>query len=187
MIKNKTIFNNLGSVVDQDGVIHRPEEGKDYRITIEEFQSEDDVDENEAQPFMNEFTFIKSFRGNGIMLTEKLTPPEVYAVVFLTDFICYKDCVLRKNGNLNGHALDVRELSNLIGIKYETFRKTMGSLKKKGVIGYHSTGSEGNLVKLITVNPYIFLRGCKIQPWIANFYANTEWANLDTRIVKKNI
>jgi len=57
--------------------------------------------------FQETATFIKSFRGNGVMLKKYLTPIEIATVVFLTDFICYDDCVLRKNGDKRGKALSI--------------------------------------------------------------------------------
>ena len=82
--------------------------------------------------------------------------------------------------------MTIRDLSDLIGIKYETFRKTMTSLKNKQVIGYHTTGdqSNGTKIKWITVNPYIYLRGTKVANWVDDFYAETEWAKLKRQKVK---
>lgn len=175
----KTVLNNVGNVVDPDGVALVAPEGRKYKITLEEYL-EEDIEEENIDFFMDDITFIKSFRGNGIMLNEKLTYVEIATVVFLCDFICYTDCVLRKKGNKNGAPLTVRDLADLMGIKYETFRKTMSSLKKKQVIGYHSTGDEEtkNEIKWITVNPYIFFRGIKVENWVKDFYADSEWAKM---------
>ena len=131
---------------------------------------------------MNDVTYIKSFRGNGIMLDQKLTNAEISATVFISDFICYKDCVLRKNGDTRGHALDIRELAELRGAKYDAFRKTMYSLKSKGVIGFHTT--EGT--NWITVNPFIFCRGNSVSAWVIDFYKDTEWANIVRQKVRES-
>ena len=181
----KTVLNSVGNVVDPDGVKLTPDDGRKYKITLEEY-FEEEVKEEKENYFMDDITFIKSFRGNGIMLNEKLTYVEIATVVFLCDFICYSDCVLRKNGNKLGTPLSVKDLSELMGVKYETFRKTMGSLKKKQVIGYHSTGDTdtNNEVKWITVNPYIFFRGQKVENWVKDFYAETDWAKIPRQKMK---
>lgn len=183
----KTVYNDDQTEVfsNTTGEIHQFESPR-RRITIEEYFDEEINSSNTSEYFMTDITFIKSFRGNGIMLNQKLTNPEIAAVVFLCDFICYEDCVLRKNGNKKGHALTVKELSELIGIKYETFRKTIGSLKKKQVIGFHSTGdaSTNNSIKWITVNPFIFCRGTKVEHWVIEFYAKSEWAELERQRIK---
>ena len=87
----RTVFNGQGKVVIEDtGELHQLE-SNDYKITIEEYLGEDDESENDSDYFMNDVTFIKSFRGNGIMLNQKLTNPEIAAIVFLCDFVCYED------------------------------------------------------------------------------------------------
>ena len=133
---------------------------------------------------MENATFIKSFRGNGIMLNEKLTNSEIATVVFLTDFICYDDCVLRKNGDIRGNALSIQDLAELYNVKYNTFRKTMYSLRDKEVIGFHSTGDSENGNRWITVNPFIFCRGIEISAWVIDFYSNTEWAKIVRQQIK---
>ena len=186
----KTVYTNdeVNVVNELTGELHNFE-SKSHRITIEEYLEDDDENDECSDFFMNDITFIKSFRGNGIMLNQKLTNVEIAAVVFLCDFICYEDCVLRKNGNKKSAPLSIRDLSNLIGIKYETFRKTMSSLKKKQVIGIHSTGDvvDGNSVKWITVNPYIFCRGIKVEKWVIDFYSTTEWAALERQKMKSYV
>ena len=65
----------------------------------------------------------------------------------------------------------------------------MSSLKKKQVIGIHSTGDvvDGNSVKWITVNPYIFCRGIKVEKWVIDFYSTTEWAALERQKMKSYV
>lgn len=126
---------------------------------------------------MTNITFLKMFRGNGIMLDKKLTYSEIAALVFLSDFICYSDCVLRKGGNKQGHALSIEELAKLRNVKYDAFRKTIYSLKNKEVLGFHNTGNT-NEPLWITINPFIFCRGIKISKWVYDFYSETEWAKI---------
>jgi hypothetical protein len=136
-----------------------------------EIKTQSEIDK-ELQSFGNN-NFLKMFRGNGAFMKNKLSNNEIATIVFLSDYICFNDCVLRKNGDARGHALSIRELSDLIGISYDNFRKTMSSLKTKQVIAVHSTGNANNETKWITVNPYIFFRGSRVEHWISEFYKNT--------------
>ncbi len=119
------------------------------------------------------------------MLNKILTNAEIAAVVFLTDFICYEDCVLRKNGDKRGKALTIKDLADLYGYKYNSFRKTMYALRDKEVIGFHETGSKENETRLITMNPYIFCRGVEVSCWVVDFYSNTQWAKIVRQQTKK--
>jgi len=142
-------------------------------IEEKERQTQSEIDK-ELKTFGNN-NFLKMFRGNGVFMKKELTNNEIATIVFLSDYICYNDCVLRKNGDIRGHALSIRELSDLIGISYDNFRKTMSSLKNNQVIAVHSTGNANNETKWIAVNPYIFFRGSRVEHWISEFYKNTKW------------
>ena len=59
----------------------------------------------------------------------------------------------------------------------------MRSLKKKGVVGYHETGSiipdcDSKLNKVYTVNPYIFFNGKNVNKTLYAFYSNNGWKEL---------
>lgn len=180
----KTTINGIKTTLIDNGTGEKIfEVGENSKITLEEFFNEEDNPDNPVS-FMQCITYIKSFRGNGVAMNQRLTNAEIAALVFLGDFVSYGDCVLRKNGNKLGTPLSVKDLSNLIGIKYETFRKTMYSLKKNQVIGFHNTGDLDNSIKWITVNPYIYCRGGKVAPWIADFYKDTIWAKLERQQIR---
>lgn len=167
---------------DNDNIVYR-------KITVEELFEESD-EEKENLRFMDDTTYIRNFRGNGVLFREFLTPQEVQLALFLGDFVCYQDCILRKNGNKQSDIpLTIEDLYVLYGggLKFGTFRKQMGSLKKKEVIAYHSSGIPelGNKTRCITLNPYIFCRGMNVDKWISNYFSNTMWANVTRQKVKK--
>ena len=173
----RTIFNNTGMVVDdQTGEIL--DIGSDYRIIVEQKVPKDEEEENIR--FKTDCTFSKLFNGVELELDKRLTNPELAALIFLVHFVCYKDCVLRKNGNSRGHALTIKELAEIREMKYDTMRKIMNSLKDKDVIGYHIRGGQ----KWITVNPFILCRGIEFEPWIIKFYEDSIWAKLPCQTVK---
>ena len=157
------------------------------KITVEELFEEPEIENNEAR-FMDDTTYIRSFRGNGVLFRQLLTAEETQLALFLQDFVCYNDCVLRTNGNKQGNPLTLDMLASMYGLKYDTFRKIMSSLKNKEVVTYHKSGSaspEKNKMKCITLNPYIFCRGMEVDKWISDYFSNSQWANFERQKIKK--
>lgn len=157
------------------------------KITVEELFEEPEIENNEVR-FMDDTTYIRSFRGNGVLFRQLLTAEETQLALFLQDFVCYNDCILRTNGNKQGNPLTLDMLASMYGLKYDTFRKIMSSLKNKEVVAYHKSGSaspEKNKMKCITLNPYIFCRGMEVDKWISDYFSNSQWANFERQKIKK--
>ena len=157
------------------------------KITVEELFEEPEIENNEVR-FMDDTTYIRSFRGNGVLFRQLLTAEETQLALFLQDFVCYNDCILRTNGNKQGNPLTLDMLASMYGLKYDTFRKIMSSLKNKEVVAYHKSGSaspEKNKMKCITLNPYIFCRGMEVYKWISDYFSNSQWANFERQKIKK--
>ena len=157
------------------------------KITVEELFEEPEIENNEVR-FMDDTTYIRSFRGNDVLFRQLLTAEETQLALFLQDFVCYNDCILRTNGNKQGNPLTLDMLASMYGLKYDTFRKIMSSLKNKEVVAYHKSGSaspEKNKMKCITLNPYIFCRGMEVDKWISDYFSNSQWANFERQKIKK--
>ena len=157
------------------------------KITVEELFEEPEIENNEVR-FMDDTTYIRSFRGNGVLFRQLLTAEETQLALFLQDFVCYNDCILRTNGNKQVNPLTLDMLASMYGLKYDTFRKIMSSLKNKEVVAYHKSGSaspEKNKMKCITLNPYIFCRGMEVDKWISDYFSNSQWANFERQKIKK--
>lgn len=157
------------------------------KITVEELFEEPEIENNEVR-FMDDTTYIRSFRGNDVLFRQLLTAEETQLALFLQDFVCYNDCILRTNGNKQGNPLTLEMLASMYGLKYDTFRKIMSSLKNKEVVAYHKSGSaspEKNKMKCITLNPYIFCRGMEVDKWISDYFSNSQWANFERQKIKK--
>ena len=158
------------------------------KITVEELFNEPEAEKKDLR-FMDDTTYIRNFRGNGVLFRELLTPQETQLALFLQDFVCYNDCILRKNGNKQALPLTIEDLYVLYGggLKFGTFRKQMGSLRKKEVIAYHNSGIPelGNKMRCITLNPYIFCRGMNVDKWISEYFSNSQWAKVTRQKIKK--
>lgn len=88
----------------------------------------------------------------------------------------------KKNMQSSDTPLTIEDLYALYGggLKFGTFRKQMGSLRKKEVIAYHSSGIPelGNKMRCITLNPYIFCRGMNVDKWIQEYFSHSKWADV---------
>jgi hypothetical protein len=129
--KNVKKFNGINVThvnSDTGEILCKTEENSTVYIEEDERKTQSEIDK-ELQTFGNS-NFLKMFRGNGAIMKKELTNNEIATIVFLSDYICYNDCVLRKNGDIRGHALSIQELSTLIGISYDNFRKNYVFFKK---------------------------------------------------------
>ena len=150
----------------------------------------DETEEPKDSYFNNENTFVRDFRGNGKLFRMLLTPQEIALLTFLTDYICYNDCILRVGGNRKGNILTVENLADEYGMNYDAFRKLMTSLRKKQVIDYHDKNTvettKGIIDKrCITFNPYIKCRGKKVDDYIIEHYSSTLWAEIKRQKTKE--
>ena len=148
-----------------------------------------DTEEPKDSFFNNENTFVRDFRGNGKLFRLLLTPQEIALLTFLTDYICYNDCVLRTNGNKKGNILTVENLADEYDMKYDAFRKLMTALRKKQIIDYHDKNTvettKGILDKrCITFNPFVKCRGKKVDNYIIDHYSSTLWAEVERQKTK---
>lgn len=149
----------------------------------------DETEEPKDSYFNNENTFVRDFRGNGKLFRMLLTPQEIALLTFLTDYICYNDCILRTNGNKKGNILTVENLADEYGMKYDAFRKLMATLRKKQIIDYHDKNTvettKGIIDKrCITFNPFVKCRGKKVDDYIIDHYSSTLWAEVERQKTK---
>ena len=150
----------------------------------------DETEEPKDSYFNNENTFVRDFRGNGKLFRMLLKPQEIALLTFLTDYICYNDCILRTNGNRKGNISTVENLADEYGMNYDAFRKLMTSLRKKQIIDYHDKNTvettKGIIDKrCITFNPYIKCRGKKVDDYIIDHYSSTLWAEIKRQKTKE--
>ena len=147
---------------------------------IQELEEEDNI--METIEFNNNCSFVKNFRGNGRLFRILLTPNEIAILMFLADYVSYNDCVLRRNGNNKADIMSVSLLAKEYNISLCSFQKVMASLNRKEIIKYHKSKTihnyKGEIInkRSITLNPYIFCRGSRINSEIRDIYSNSLWA-----------
>lgn len=122
--------------------------------------------------------FVKVFSGVN-KLKRKLTDKEFVVAMQMSDYVCYKDCILRAGGHINGTILSLSRLSELIGVEVHNLRKIINSLIEKGVVSITKVGDKNNkIIKVITVNPYIYSRGTIITREVLSYFDETEWKDV---------
>ena len=185
----KTVYSNdeheiVNNITGE--ILEKPDNVFMRRITVEDLFDEEEAGGSGIK-FMSDITYVRSFRGNGVLFRNELTLQETSVTMFLQDFVCYDDCILRTNGSKNGNPLTIHQLADMYGVKFDTFRKTMRSLREKEIIAYHNCGTvNNNSMKLITLNPYIFCRGMNVDKWVVKYFSNSKWAKVQRQKVKQS-
>lgn len=123
--------------------------------------------------FNKEKKFVKLYSGTS-MLKQHLTDREFSLAMALADFVCYEDCCLKEGGHGNGAPLTTKDLAEKLNMNYNTLKEIMLALKKKEVLGVFTTG--GN--KVITINPYIYTRGNRVNKTVIAYFKKSKWANI---------
>lgn len=136
--------------------------------------------------FNKDKSFVKIYDEVVPLLEKYLTLPEFKFAICLTPHVSFEDCIIRKTQDRRSKILTMKDLATLHNFKYDYVRKIMSSLKRKGIIGKHETGSilqdfpqEESTV--YTVNPYIYFRGSDILTPIHSFYERSGWQKLLSR------
>ena len=114
---------------------------------------------------------------------------EFATAMSLSDYVCYEDCILRFKGNRNGHILDVHELAQLMKIPYNTLRRNIGSLMKKGILCTSKIGNRYNpdeVLDVIVVNPDIYLRGMDINKTVKGLFEKSGWNEYSQKTLRES-
>jgi len=127
--------------------------------------------------FQKKEAFVKVFTNPITDLFKELPTKEFAVAMAIMPFISYSDGILRYEGKI----IDGKEISDLLGENYETFKRVITALIKKGVLNRVVRPSDtyaNKTKKCLVVNPYIFLRGQDIEKDIVNLFSDTRWANI---------
>ena len=152
----------LSEIYEGDRIVHKKDEDE---TTISGF--------NKGHRFVKLYAGISNLRGKG---KDKLSDKEFAVTLSLSDFVCYDDCCLREGGHSNGKILTQAELAEKLEMQYKNFNNTFRSLRKKMVLGTFHTGGD----EYITVNPWIFTRGTKVNATVAAYFENSVWSKSST-------
>lgn len=102
-------------------------------------------------------------------LAKALSGAELQMVYFLLPYLSYESGILMHH---NGKALNRAYISDMSGLAIKTVDKILQGLHSKQVIGKHSSGREIQF----TMNPWLFMKGKRINKTLHEFYKNSRWA-----------
>lgn len=137
--------------------------------------------DNDAPVKIKGGAFMKAYDASLRKMYKELTPTETTMVLGLAPYVSYADCCLRHK---SGELMDANDIATELEIEKRKAYRLLSSLEKKGVIGYHVTGSilkgyEGKLRKVYTVNPFIFCRGVQVNRSVYEYYRKSGWRTGD--------
>jgi len=121
--------------------------------------------------------FVKLYDDAVDVLRKHLTPTEFMLAIALEKYVSYKDCVLRSNGKV----MTMQDIASGLDMDYGTVRRLISSLTKKGVVGIHKTGcieKPSIMIKVITCNPYIYVRGNDVDKMAITLFEKSGWKKL---------
>ena len=122
------------------------------------------VEINKGEPF------IKVYAKTLFELSKSLTGTESQFVNYLIQYIKYTSGILAYHNN-NENPLTRQHMAEETGLSIKTVDRIMRSLQDKQVIGKHRTGNDITF----TVNPFIFMKGDRVNETLYNFFKNTRW------------
>lgn len=115
--------------------------------------------------------FVKVYTKPLFELSRSLSGTESIFITYIINYIRYSSGILAHD---NGKVLTRQTMSNETGLSIKTIDKLLHSLITKQIIGKHKTGHSISF----TVNPYIFMRGSRINETLKKLYENTKWAKM---------
>jgi hypothetical protein len=123
------------------------------------------VEINKDEPYAK--AFIKPM----FQLARSLSGPELQMVYFLLPYISYESGILMHS---NGRQLTREAISDNTGLGLKTVDRIIKALYDKKVIGKHISGREVHY----TVNPWLFMRGKRINRTLYEFFKSSRWAKV---------
>ena len=119
--------------------------------------------------------FVKLLDSAVPKMMQVLTKAEMWVAIGIANYVSYDDNILRDD---TGRHLDIKDLCEPLNMNYDSLRKIMTGLKKKGVIYVGSTGSREaphTEIKSIVANPRIYFRGTKERREIDGLFEGSLW------------
>ena len=115
--------------------------------------------------------YVKAYTKPLFALSRILTGTECQFANYLMQYISYNTGILAHE---NGRKLTRNYMVQETGLSLKTIDRILCSLVEKRVLGKHKTGRD----ICFTANPYIFMRGSRVNSTLAKLFENSKWASL---------
>lgn len=116
-------------------------------------------------------TYVRLYSRPMFELAKTLTGAEMQFVYYLLSYLSYESGMLRQK---NGKPLDRDRMCRDTGLSARSVDRMLASLKEKQVIGRNVTGREVQYF----MNPYLFMRGKRVNKTLHAMFCRTRWAML---------
>lgn len=116
-------------------------------------------------------SFIKLYTRPLFELSKSLTGIENQFINYLISFISYNTGILMHE---NGEKLTRKCMAEQTGLHVKNVDKILSNLIKKQILGKHKTGRS----VCFTVNPFIFMKGNRVNETLVKLFENTKWAKM---------
>ena len=114
-------------------------------------------------------SYVKVYTKHLFELSRSLSGTENQFVNYLLGYIRYESGILAHE---NGKVLTRQTMTVETELSIKTIDRLLKSLIDKQVLGKHKTGH--NIC--FTVNPYIFMRGSRVNTTLIKMFENSRWA-----------
>lgn len=161
-------------------VTHEIMEGDTFKIIKRKDEKDKGKVKGEYVSINANEPFVKVFTKPLFELSKSLNGTESQFLNYLIQYIRYD------TGNLlhsNGKVLTRTKMAEDTGLSKRTIDRVIVNLIEKEILGKHKTGRNITL----DVNPFIFLKGCKVEKGLYEKYMNTKWAKLYEEKKEKKI
>ena len=128
--------------------------------SITEFKNSIDLNKNEL--------FIKVYIKTLFDLSDIMTGAESVFLFYLLSFLSYKDGVIKYS---NGKIVTKQHMAKDTKKSVRNIERLLYSLISKEIIGIHKSGENISY----TVNPFLFMRGKRIDNSLYDLYKNSQW------------
>ena len=118
---------------------------------------------------MRDEPYTKIYNRPMFSLAKSLSGSEMQMVYFLLPYLSYESGMLKAR---NGQPLTRQQISDKTGLSINTVDRLLQGLKKVQVIGRNVVGREVQYF----MNPYLFMRGKRINWTLRDMFQNTDWA-----------
>lgn len=134
----------------------------------------------ELVKFQPKELFVKLYKRAIDQLGRELSNRDFSWFIRLSPYVKMQDCTLR---NDNDEYLNVKQISELLGVNYDNLKTVFRSYEKNGLIKKVKMPSQKDIYKevnAIVVNPFLYVNGEYVVKEIRDMFTDTKWSEYTT-------
>ena len=134
----------------------------------------------ELVKFQPKELFVKLYKRAIDQLGRELSNRDFSWFIRLSPYVKMQDCTLR---NDNDEYLNVKQISELLGVNYDNLKTVFRSYEKNGLIKTVKMPSQKDIYKevnAIVVNPFLYVNGEYVVKEIRDMFTDTKWSEYTT-------